>query len=347
MAPSAQELDQPRLLETLRRTWGFDALRPLQEEAIRAGLIRRDSLVVMPTGGGKSLCYQVPPLMAGRTDVVVSPLISLMKDQVDGLRACGYPAAALHSNLDEGERQEILAAAVGGPATACSSSRPSGWPCPPSPSCYGRSRSRPSPWTRLTASATGATTSGPSTASWPPCGRVSPGPACTPSPPRPRRGCARTSSHQLQLEDPLELVGRFDRPNLTYRVVPRVDLQAPGARGPRSGTRARPHRLLHHPQGYRDAWPRSCAASGVRAAALPRGAGARTAAAHPGGLRRGAARRGGGHGRLRHGHRSQQRALRDPRGHAQVHRALPAGDGPGRSRRPGGRVRAASTRRPT
>jgi superfamily II DNA helicase RecQ len=73
----------PQILSTVRRYWGFDSLRPLQEQAIRAGLEQRDSLVVMPTGGGKSLCYQVPPELAQRTDVVVSPLISLMKDQVD------------------------------------------------------------------------------------------------------------------------------------------------------------------------------------------------------------------------------------------------------------------------
>ncbi len=88
------------VLAVVQRYWGYESLRPLQEEAIRAGLELRDSLVVMPTGGGKSLCYQVPPLAAERTDVVVSPLIALMKDQVDGLRANGVPAAALHSGMD-------------------------------------------------------------------------------------------------------------------------------------------------------------------------------------------------------------------------------------------------------
>jgi ATP-dependent DNA helicase RecQ len=101
------EFSRERILETLRRTWGFGALRPLQEEAIRAALGGRDSLVVLPTGGGKSLCYQVPALVSGETSVVVSPLISLMKDQVDGLRACGYPAAALHSGLEAGEAREV------------------------------------------------------------------------------------------------------------------------------------------------------------------------------------------------------------------------------------------------
>jgi ATP-dependent DNA helicase RecQ len=87
------------ILSAVRRYWGYTSLRPLQEQAIRAGLEQCDSLVVMPTGGGKSLCYQVPAELAQRTDIVVSPLISLMKDQVDGLRECGYPAAALYSGM--------------------------------------------------------------------------------------------------------------------------------------------------------------------------------------------------------------------------------------------------------
>jgi ATP-dependent DNA helicase RecQ len=105
----ATSIALPRILDVVRRYWGFDTLRPLQEQAIRAGIEHRDSLVVMPTGGGKSLCYQVPPALADdhRTDIVVSPLISLMKDQVDGLVANGYPAAALHSNLSSAERRDI------------------------------------------------------------------------------------------------------------------------------------------------------------------------------------------------------------------------------------------------
>ncbi|MGD0947312.1 MAG: DNA helicase RecQ [Candidatus Binatia bacterium] len=95
------------ILKVVRRYWGFSALRPIQEQAIRAGLEQRDSLVVMPTGGGKSLCYQVPAELAQRMDVVVSPLISLMKDQVDGLRACGYPAAALYSGMPAGAVRQI------------------------------------------------------------------------------------------------------------------------------------------------------------------------------------------------------------------------------------------------
>ncbi len=100
------ESDAASIAAVVKKYWGFDELRPLQDAAIRAGLDGRDSLVVMPTGGGKSLCYQVPPLVAGRTDVVVSPLIALMKDQVDSLRQIGYPAAALHSGLDPAAMRE-------------------------------------------------------------------------------------------------------------------------------------------------------------------------------------------------------------------------------------------------
>src|SRR5271156_3119035 len=111
--PHAPAQGSDEILATVRRFWGFESLRPLQAEAIRAGLDRRDSLVVMPTGGGKSLCYQVPPAVAGRTDIVVSPLIALMKDQVDALRASGYPAVALHSGMDftqiRGAEREIAA----------------------------------------------------------------------------------------------------------------------------------------------------------------------------------------------------------------------------------------------
>jgi len=98
---------EQRIIDAVQSVWGFGALRPLQLDAIRAGLEQQDSLVVLPTGGGKSLCYQVPPLITKRLDVVVSPLISLMRDQVDALRQNGYPAAAIHSSLTPHERDEI------------------------------------------------------------------------------------------------------------------------------------------------------------------------------------------------------------------------------------------------
>lgn len=92
------------LLSVIKRHWGFGALRPLQEQAMRAVLDGRDSLVVMPTGGGKSLCYQAPAVLRGGTTVVISPLIALMKDQVDGLRDCGVPAVSIDSSQSAAER---------------------------------------------------------------------------------------------------------------------------------------------------------------------------------------------------------------------------------------------------
>lgn len=99
--------DVASLLEVLQKHWGYDSFRPLQREAMEAVLAGRDSVVVLPTGGGKSLCYQVPAVLMDGLAVIVSPLISLMKDQVDGLRECGIPAAAVHSALGPRERQEI------------------------------------------------------------------------------------------------------------------------------------------------------------------------------------------------------------------------------------------------
>src|SRR5437879_5104933 len=94
----------PDLLVVIKRHWGFDQLRPLQEQAMRAVLEGRDSVVVLPTGGGKSLCYQAPAALRGDTTVVISPLISLMKDQVDSLQACGVPAVQIDSTQSTMER---------------------------------------------------------------------------------------------------------------------------------------------------------------------------------------------------------------------------------------------------
>lgn len=91
-------------ISVIEKTWGFRTLRPLQEQAICAVLDGRDSLVVLPTGGGKSLCYQAPAVIRGDTTVVISPLISLMKDQVDGLVECGVAAAQLDSSQSLVER---------------------------------------------------------------------------------------------------------------------------------------------------------------------------------------------------------------------------------------------------
>ena len=88
-----------RIYDTLKRYWGFTEFRPVQLEIIRSVLEGRDTLALMPTGGGKSLTYQVPTLAREGLCIVVTPLIALMKDQVDRLRARAVPAVAIHSGL--------------------------------------------------------------------------------------------------------------------------------------------------------------------------------------------------------------------------------------------------------
>jgi ATP-dependent DNA helicase RecQ len=220
---NAAEQRAADILATVRRYWGFDALRPLQADAIRAGLERRDSLVVMPTGGGKSLCYQVPPAVAGRTDIVVSPLIALMKDQVDALRACGYPAAALHSGMELAELRNVereiiagrhhlifvapermlaprfleLAARLNVSTFAIDEAHCiSHWGHDFRPEYRQlaelKARFKEASLHAYTATAT----------------------------PRVRSDIVE----QLRLKDPTVLVGSFDRPNLVYRVVPKHDV---------------------------------------------------------------------------------------------------------------------------
>lgn len=94
------------LADLVQRFWGYGSLRPLQEKAMGCIMSGRDSLVVLPTGGGKSLCYQAPALAREGIAIIVSPLISLMKDQVDGLRAVGAGAACINSSLTVRERRE-------------------------------------------------------------------------------------------------------------------------------------------------------------------------------------------------------------------------------------------------
>ena len=213
------------ILATVRRYWGYTELRPLQAEAIKAGLEQRDSLVVMPTGGGKSLCYQVPAAVAQRTDIVVSPLISLMKDQVDGLRECGYPAGALYSGmpphalreteeqfaagryrllfvaperllmprfLQFAERVDVRAFSID--EAHCISH----WGHDFRPE-YRRLAEIKSRFPRASMHAYTATATE-----------------------RVRADIAA----QLKLRNPAVLVGIFDRPNLVYRIVPRVDARA-------------------------------------------------------------------------------------------------------------------------
>ena len=104
------DLDIESVRQTVQELWGYDSFRPLQQDAIQCVLDGRDSVVVLPTGGGKSLCYQAPACCLDGLAVVVSPLISLMKDQVDALRTNGVAAAYFNSSLSTGERNEVIEA---------------------------------------------------------------------------------------------------------------------------------------------------------------------------------------------------------------------------------------------
>ncbi len=215
------QASQEAIGDIAERIWGFRALRPLQEPAVRAVLEGRDSLVVLPTGGGKSLCYQLPPMISGKLSLVISPLIALMQDQIDGLKLSGYPAAALHSNcsddeiedthrrLDEGELRLLLVS----PERAMNSGFLSRLP-------------------RLGVSAI-AIDEAHCISHWghdfrPEYRRlvelrqrlphVSLHAYTATATPRVREDIAR----QLELREPEILIGTFDRPNLTYRVLPRV-----------------------------------------------------------------------------------------------------------------------------
>jgi len=97
------------LQQAISQYWGYTTFRPLQKEAMDAVLAGRDSIVVLPTGGGKSLCFQAPAVVRSGIAVVVSPLISLMKDQVDTLVGNGVPAALFNSSLTSTQKSDVIA----------------------------------------------------------------------------------------------------------------------------------------------------------------------------------------------------------------------------------------------
>jgi ATP-dependent DNA helicase RecQ len=210
------------VLDIVRRYWGFGSLRPLQEEAIAAGLAGRDSLVVLPTGGGKSLCYQVPAALRGRTDVVVSPLISLMKDQVDGLRASGYPAAALYSGqpFDELTRTEREIAAGNHRLVYVAPER---LLMPRFLNLIERLEVRAFAVDEAHCISHWGHDFRPEYRQLAELKRRFPAAGVHAFTATATERVRADIIAQLQLDDPLVLVGRFDRANLVYRVVPRED----------------------------------------------------------------------------------------------------------------------------
>ena len=220
-------VDVATLSDVLEKYWGYASFRPLQREAMEAILAGRDSVVVLPTGGGKSLCFQAPALVRDGLAVVVSPLISLMKDQVDTLVGNGVPAACLNSTLSADQRGAVTAGVregrfrllyvsperlvgEGGESFQAWLSRCAitfiavdeahcisqwGHDFRPEYRQLGDLRAR-FPGISLHAYTATATA-------------------------RVRRDIAA----QLGLHEPAELVGSFDRPNLVYRAIPRANLK--------------------------------------------------------------------------------------------------------------------------
>jgi ATP-dependent DNA helicase RecQ len=220
-------LSSDALLSALHQYWGFSTFRPLQREAIEAVVSGRDSVLVLPTGGGKSLCFQVPALVHDGLALVVSPLIALMKDQVDTLVGNGVAAACYHSAMTAEEKARVRDRLRAGECRLLylaperlvghTSERPI-WSLSPTPvrfiavdeaHCISQWGHDFRPEYRQLATL--------------------------------RQGLPRVSMHaftatatarvrrdivsQLGLKDPLELVGSFDRPNLVYRVLPRANLK--------------------------------------------------------------------------------------------------------------------------
>src|SRR5512141_1891046 len=104
----------PDLLPVLSQYWGYNSFWPLQERIVRSLLGGHDTCVVMPTGGGKSLCYQLPAVVLGKTAIVISPLIALMQDQAAQLAQMGIPAAVVNSMISSAEQSRIMQQARAG-----------------------------------------------------------------------------------------------------------------------------------------------------------------------------------------------------------------------------------------
>jgi len=219
--------DNPRITleHVLSRFWGYTSFRPLQREAMDAVLSGRDSVVVLPTGGGKSLCFQAPALVMGGVALVVSPLISLMKDQVDSLAENGVAAAYYNSALSSDERASIAAgirerryalvyasperlAGEGSRSFLAMLGRPS-FVAVDEAHCISQWGHDFRPEYRQLATIR----------------QHFPGIALHAFTATATSRVRADIRSQLELADPLELVGSFDRPNLVYRVLPRSTIK--------------------------------------------------------------------------------------------------------------------------
>ncbi len=223
---NGREAVDPATLAAVRRVWGYESLRPLQAEAITAGIEGRDCLTVLSTSAGKSLCYQVPPLVTGRVTAVISPLIALMRDQVRGLSLNGYPAAALHSGVEYNEARTIEGQLLAGELLLVFAS-----PERALSSGFGSLLARLHDSGRLGAIAIDEAHCisqwghdfRPEYRQIAELRRVAPDVGMQAFTATATPGVRDDIVSQLGLKQPVVLVGSFDRPNLTYRVRARRD----------------------------------------------------------------------------------------------------------------------------
>ena len=221
-------MSQSPLQDVVARYWGYTAFRPLQREAMDAVLAGRDSIVVLPTGGGKSLCFQAPAMVRSGLALVVSPLISLMKDQVDTLVGNGVPAALYHRSLSSEEKSTIIAGLrqgryrllyvsperlVGdggeGFLSMLASCGGVSFVAVDEAHCISQWGHDFRPEYRQLARLR----------------QLLPGVALHAFTATATERVRRDIEAQLALDNPMELVGGFDRPNLVYRVIPRATLK--------------------------------------------------------------------------------------------------------------------------
>ena len=234
-------------LEVLSRVFGYDSFRGRQQEIIDHVTAGGDALVLMPTGGGKSLCYQIPALLRDGTGIVISPLIALMQDQVDALRALGVRAGFLNSSQAPGERREVEADFVAGRLDLL---------------YLAPERLRTESTLRLLDRGTislFAIDEAHCVAQWghdfrPDYLELSALHERWPAVPRIALTATATEATRTEIAQRLNLTGArhfvssFDRPNIQYRIVPKNEPTAAAARAdPRRAPRRRGHRLLPVP----------------------------------------------------------------------------------------------------
>jgi ATP-dependent DNA helicase RecQ len=220
-------VDQDLLLEVLGRFWGYSAFRPLQRDAMEAILAHRDSVVVLPTGGGKSLCFQAPALVHPGLALIVSPLISLMKDQVDGLTANGVPAACFNSALPPDERAAVLRGVRDGRYRLLyvSPERLAGEGSEPFLTQIGRSNVSFIAVDEAHCISQWGHDFRPEYRQLARLREVFPNVSLHAYTATATARVRRDIAAQLALRNPIELVGSFDRPNLIYRVLGRAQLK--------------------------------------------------------------------------------------------------------------------------